>query len=133
MKYLILLLTLIACKMNYSAQPEASKATTAAAATDSTVSVRVDSQFTISLRGSLGSGYNWTLNDSLDTSFLELVNQDIVSDKTESAAKPDLQRFRFQAKKPGKQTLRFIYKRPWKKTAEAGNEYRNFYITIDPN
>lgn len=95
-----------------------------------TIETKNDSEFNIQIRASLGSGYQWILEDSLDNNYITLVRTTFATDSTEMAAKPDLQTFVFKALKKGSSSISFIYKRPWKKKPEANAERKKYYIKI---
>lgn len=95
-----------------------------------TMEIKNNTEFTIELRATLGTGNRWMLEDSLDTNYLTLVRSTIITDSTEMAAKPDLQTFVFKAHKIGSSTLSFIYKRPWIKKAETNAERKKYLIKI---
>lgn len=95
-----------------------------------TMTVKKDSEFVIEIRASLGTGYRWMLEDSLDKKYLSLIRSTIVTDSTEMAARPDLQTFVFKALQSGSSTISFVYKRPWKKNADTNAERKNYLIKI---
>lgn len=95
-----------------------------------TIEIKSNSEFSIQLRASLGTGNRWMLEDSLDKNSVLLIRSETITDSTEMAAKPDLQNFVFKALKQGTVTISFIYKRPWRKNDEPNAERKKYFIKI---
>lgn len=96
-----------------------------------TMTVKKNSEFVIEIRASLGSGYQWMLEDSLDKKYISLVSSTVKTDSVEIAERPDVQIFIFKALQTGVSHISFIYKRPWKKKAEQTAERKKYYILIN--
>jgi predicted secreted protein len=95
-----------------------------------TMTVTKDSEFVIEIRASLGSGYQWMLEDSVDKQYITLISSVVKTDSIEIAERPDLQIFTFKALKTGGSHISFIYRRPWKKKIEQDAERKKYYINI---
>ncbi|MGQ0738842.1 MAG: protease inhibitor I42 family protein [Bacteroidota bacterium] len=80
-----------------------------------TISVKVNTSFTIKLSTSMGTGYQWSPADSAWTGYMTLDSVTVVNNIEGRDDGPDTQVFYFTATKKGETKLHFIRTRPWKK------------------
>jgi len=128
MKLIALLLLAGACN---SGKPGPAKTgTTQPASPQDTVRVKVAGSFTIKLGTTMGTGFRWSLADSLYSDFLKLDSTKVYNDPQGKDNAPDTQVFYFTGIKKGIATLHFIHSRPWQKKDPPDKE-RIFHVYIE--
>jgi hypothetical protein len=129
MKLIMLLLIMGACN---TGKPDNSKPESASppASTGDTIRTKPAASFTIELGATLGTGFSWSLADTLYNSFLTLDSTKTLNDVQGKDNAPDTQLFFFTGRKKGETTLHFIHARPWRKQ-DPPDKKRTFTVIIE--
>ena len=70
----------------------------------------------------IGTGYSWTLKTPLDSTFIELVDQEYFENDLLTEEEESKEVWRFKGLKQGQTQIQMIYKRPWEKVSEEAVE-----------
>lgn len=95
-----------------------------------TIRVKLNDPFTIELGTSMGTGFSWSLTDSLYRGFLTLDSTKVLNNVQGKDNGPDTQQFFFTAVRKGDTKLHFIHARPWQKDIPPDKE-RTFSVFIE--
>ncbi|MBI5856859.1 MAG: protease inhibitor I42 family protein [Sphingobacteriales bacterium] len=95
-----------------------------------TISVKINTTFTIKLSTSMGTGYSWGLTDSAWTKYMALDSVTVVNNVEGKDDGADTQIFYFRSLVKSTTTLHFIRRRPWESPEKADKE-RYFTIIIE--
>ncbi len=95
-----------------------------------TIRVKLNASFIIELGTSMGTGFSWSLADSLYGGFLTLDSTKVLNNVEGKDNGPDTQQFYFTGIKKGATKLHFIHARPWDKKTLPDKE-RKFNVFIE--
>lgn len=79
------------------------------------IQFKAGTNFTITLRTNMSTGYQWQLAEPLDETMLELVNTEYIPYRTQRLGADGKQLFTFKALKAGETTISFKYAREGEK------------------
>ena len=108
--------------------PGKTDAATPPASQQDTIRTKLNSPFTIELSTNMGTGFSWSLADSMYSEFLTLDSTVVLNDPEGKDNAPDNQVFYFTAVKKGETKLHFIHSRPWKKDPPDKERIFNVFI-----
>lgn len=95
-----------------------------------TITVKINSPFTIKLATSMGTGYSWGLADSAWANYIKLDSVTVVNNVEGKDNGADTQVFYFRSLVKGTTTLHFIHRRPWE-SPEKADKKKNYIIVIE--
>lgn len=98
-------------------------------AEDERIEVPVGTIFKIDLASNIGTGYSWTLKTPLDSTFLELIDQEYFENDLLTEEEESKETWRFKGLKKGSTQINMIYKRPWEKISEESIE-KTFLVEL---
>jgi inhibitor of cysteine peptidase len=79
------------------------------------IQFKAGTNFTITLRANMSTGYQWQIAEPLDETMLELVNTEYIPYRTQRLGADGKQLFTFKALKAGETTISFKYAREGEK------------------
>ena len=130
MKLLSLLLLIIsACNTGKTVNSQSDSALPVDNPRD-TIRTVLKGSFTIELGTTMGTGFSWSLADTMFKSFLVLDSTKVLNDVEGKDNAPDTQQFFFTGIKKGETKLHFIRTRPWEKNVPPDKE-RVFIIFVE--
>lgn len=89
---------------------------------DAKIEVPVGTIFKIELASNIGTGYSWTLKTPLDSTYLELIDQEYLENDLMTEEEESKEIWRFKGLKKGQTQIDMIYKRPWEQVSEESIE-----------
>ena len=95
-----------------------------------TISVKMDSVFSIRLSAVFGEGYSWRLINISDSTNVKFIKHDQLPGVQDKDGGPESQIFYFKGDKKGKCTLEFIYEQPWLKEKSPKLNHKTYVIVI---
>lgn len=127
MKTLSIILLIAACTNSsyYSGEPNI---LSGQSIKDTTITVRVKDSFEISLPVSMGTGYRWELEDSLNKKLLSLENIIYKNADISIPGSTGTQTFIFKAISKGKIKIHLVHLQPWNKASK--NDEKEYIIII---
>lgn len=128
MKFIALFILVGACNTGKPGNGKTDSASPATSQKD-TIRTKLHASFTIELGTTMGTGFRWSLADSLYTGFLSLDSVKIYNDVQGMDNAPDQQVFYFTGIKKGQTKLHFIHSRPWKK--DPPDKEKMYHVFIE--
>jgi len=133
---IVLLLTSIpsigGCKSNDSAMPKSSQIVDIdpqQPAEKKKLSVYVGEVFTVRIRSTSGTGYNWNIAGGVnDAGVISLVTRRVEKDPKAAPGAPVWEVFDLKARKSGQSTVEFVYERPWERNVPPA---KRVMLTVD--
>ncbi|GAB5554046.1 MAG: hypothetical protein Sapg2KO_36370 [Saprospiraceae bacterium] len=86
------------------------------------IEVAVGTIFKIELASNIGTGYSWSLKTSLDSTYLELIDQEYFENDLLTEEEESKEVWRFKGVKKGTTEIKMIYKRPWEEVSQESIE-----------
>jgi len=96
---------------------------------DEKIEVTVGTIFKIELPTNIGTGYSWSLKSPLDSSYLELIDQEYKENDLMTEEEESKEIWRFKGLQKGETQIKMIYKRPWEKVSEEAKE-KTFVVSL---
>lgn len=95
------------------------------------VKVKRGETFEVKLESQVATGYRWSLTDSLDARFLELIEKTYQRAEEDVDGSPDLEIWKFKALSPGKTVINFLYNPAWQKEKADDAKTRSIEVIIE--
>jgi predicted secreted protein len=127
MKLIALLLIISACNTGKTVNSQSDTALPADIPRD-TIRTVLNGSFKIELGTTMGTGFSWSLKDSMYKSFLVLDSTKVLNDVEGKDNAPDTQQFFFTGIKKGETKLHFIRKRSWENDPPDKQRIFNIFV-----
>lgn len=132
MKLIALIVLAGACNTCNTGKPDSGKPDIPSPVTSQqdTIHLKLNSSFTVELGTTMGTGFRWSLADTLYREVLTFDSTRVLNDVQGKDNAPDTQVFYFTGIKKGKTKLHFIHARPWEKDIPPDKE-KTFTVFIE--
>jgi predicted secreted protein len=97
---------------------------------DDVVKVKSGETFEIKLESQIATGYRWSLADSLDARYLELVDKVYKESDTDVDGSMDTEIWTFKGLTPGKTAIHLLYNPAWKQEKAPDAKTRTVKVEI---
>lgn len=95
-----------------------------------TIKAKLSDTFTIKIPSSIGTGYTWQFQDTVNNRFVSLEKKEYKEGATDKDGATGIDVFTFKAQQKGSTDLHFKYLRNWQKEKTAKEE-RSFKVVIE--